>query len=93
LIVGTLRLRLHLPQARSLKDKRQVVTGLAAKLRNRFGVSVAEVAQQEAWKTAVIGVACVSSSEAVCRRLLAEVTRFAEGAGPFEVVEAGVEIR
>jgi len=92
LIVGALRLRLHLPEARSLKDKRQAVTGLEARLRSRFGVSVAELAEQEIWKTAVLGVACVSSSENVCRRLLDEVVRFAERAGAFEVVEAQVEM-
>lgn len=93
MIVGTCLLRLHLPEARSLKDKRQAVTSLMSRLRNRFGVSVAEVDDQDSWHRATLGVACVSASPAVCRRLLDDLVRYAEGAGAFEVAEAAVEIR
>lgn len=93
MIVGTCRLRLHLPEAGSLKDKRQVLRSLGDRLRKRYGVSVAEIDEQAAWQTAVLGVACVSASPAVCRRLLDDLVRWTEVAGPFEVVEAEIEVR
>ena len=93
MIVGTLLLRLHLPEARSLKDKRQVVSSLMSRLRNRYGVSVAELSDLDVWQSATLGVACVSSSESVCRRLLGDLERWVEGAGPFEVVETLTEMR
>jgi len=93
LIVGTCLLRLHLPETGSLKDKRQVLKSLCAKLRNRYGVSVAELGDQDVWRTATLGVACVSSSETVCRRLLDDLVRWVEESGPLEVVEAVVEMR
>lgn len=93
LVVGTLRLRLHLPEARSLKDKRQIVVSLSQRLRNRFGLSVAELDDLEAWQVATLGVACVSSSEAVCCRLLDDVSRWVETAGPFLVLESRREMR
>jgi hypothetical protein len=92
-IVGTLLLRLHLPEARSLKDKRQVVSSLMSRLRNRYGVSVAELSDLDVWQSATLGVACVSSSESVCRRLLGDLERWVEGAGPFEVVDTLTEMR
>ena len=61
MILGTLRVRLILRQARSIKDKRQVVLSIKDKLRNSFNVSVAEIEEQDAWQTAVLGIAMVSN--------------------------------
>ncbi|MEW6031505.1 MAG: DUF503 domain-containing protein [Bacillota bacterium] len=94
MIVGTLVLRLRLPGSRSLKDKRQVLRSLCDRMRNRYGVSVAEIADAERHQTATLGIACVSGTEGVCRRLLDDLVRWAEaGAGEFEVVEATIELR
>ena len=41
MIVGSLRVRLLVREARSLKDKRQVVQSVKDRLRDRFNVSVA----------------------------------------------------
>jgi len=92
-IVGTVRLRLHLPEVRSLKEKRQLVTSLMARMRNRFGVSVAEVDDLDAWQAATLGVACVSGSDAVCRHLLDDLVRWVEIAGPHVVLEATRDAR
>ena len=40
--VGLLTLELHIPDAQSLKDKRQVLRSLKDKLRREFNVAVAE---------------------------------------------------
>jgi uncharacterized protein YlxP (DUF503 family) len=41
--VGLLTLELHLPEAQSLKDKRQVLRSLKDRLRRHFNVAVAEL--------------------------------------------------
>jgi len=61
MIIGTLRVRLLLREARSLKDKRQVILSIKDKLRNSFNVSVAEVEEQDNRQVAVLGVAMVSN--------------------------------
>jgi uncharacterized protein len=61
MIVGTLRVRLLLRQARSLKDKRQVVKSIKDRLRNHFNVSVAEIEAQDNRQLAVLGLAMVSN--------------------------------
>ncbi len=93
MIVGTCRLRLHLPGSRSLKDKRQVVVSLCERLRRRFRVSAAEVGDLHLWDAATLAVAYVSAREDMCRQVLDELVRWIEGAGPYEVVEATVEMR
>ena len=43
MIVGSLRVRLLMRQARTLKDKRQVVQSVKDRLRQEYNVSVSEV--------------------------------------------------
>ena len=61
--VGLLTLELHLPDAQSLKDKRQVLRSLKDKLRREFNVAVAELDHQDVWQRSVIGVVTLSNEE------------------------------
>jgi hypothetical protein len=61
MIVGTVKIRLHLQDARSLKDKRRVLLSLKDRLRNGFNVSVAEIDHQDVIQSAVLAVAQVGN--------------------------------
>jgi len=61
--VGLLTLELHLPDAQSLKDKRQVLRSLKDKLRANFNVAVAELDFEDTWQRSVVGVVTVSNEE------------------------------
>lgn len=78
MIIGSCIVTLHIPAARSLKDKRQVVKSLLARVRNEFNVSIAEVDSQNARQMAVLGIACVSSSQQYAHGQLEAVVRFIE---------------
>ncbi len=71
--VGSLRVRLLIREARSLKDKRQVVQSIKDRLRERFNVSVAEVAELENRQTAVLGVAMVGNEAGHVRGALQQI--------------------
>ncbi|HKQ59345.1 MAG TPA: DUF503 domain-containing protein [Candidatus Eisenbacteria bacterium] len=60
MFVGIVRIELHIPAARSLKDKRSVIQGLKERIRQRVRASVAEVDHQDLWQRAALGVAVVS---------------------------------
>ena len=47
MVVGSLRVRMLVREARTLKDKRQVVRSIKDRLRNAFNVSVAEVDEED----------------------------------------------
>jgi len=64
MVVGTSIIELNLPGVQSLKQKRSVLKGLIARLHKTFNVSCGEVALHDAWQSAAIGVAVVSTSAA-----------------------------
>jgi len=76
--VGVLRISLHIPHARSLKEKRSVVRKFRDRIRARFEVSIAEVGAQDLLQRAVFGVSVVSADPKVCDSVLAQVARAAE---------------
>lgn len=61
--VGLLTLELHIPDAQSLKDKRQVLRSLKDRLRGQFNVAVAELEHQDTWQRSVVGVVTLSNEE------------------------------
>lgn len=70
--IGLLTLEIHLPDAQSLKDKRQVIRRLKDRLRGHFNVAVAELDHHDLWQRAVVGVVTLSNdSEHVARSLQA----------------------
>ncbi len=71
--VGLLTLELHIPDAQSLKDKRQVLRSLKDKLRREFNVAVAELEHHEAWQRSVIGIVTLSNEEKHVREMLQKV--------------------
>lgn len=53
----------HIPQARSLKQKRSAVKSLIGRLRARLNASVAEAGYLNEWQRAVIAVSLVSNNK------------------------------
>ncbi|MGP8160049.1 MAG: DUF503 domain-containing protein [Candidatus Dormibacteria bacterium] len=82
MVIGTLVLRLQVPESESLKSKRQVVRSLVARVRQTFNVAVAEVGDQDLWQAVELGVACVSSdarhADEVCQKVLNFVGNYGE---------------
>ena len=70
MVVGIVRVELHLPGAQSLKDKRQVVRSLKERIRERVHASVAEVEFQDLWQRAAIGIAVVGADGGHVREML-----------------------
>lgn len=84
--VLALRVELRLPEARSLKDKRQVVRSLLDRARHRFGVSVAEVDSADDPRAAVLGFAVVASSAHHAEEVMDSVERLVWSRPEVEVV-------
>jgi uncharacterized protein YlxP (DUF503 family) len=59
--IGLLTLDIHIADARSLKDKRQVLRSLKDRLRSHFNVAVAELDHQDVWQRSRVGVVSISN--------------------------------
>jgi uncharacterized protein len=86
--VLALQVDLHIADAHSLKDKRQVVKSLVETVRRRFGISAAEVGHQESWQRATLGFAVVASSARQAALVIDDVDRFVWAHPAVEVVSA-----
>jgi uncharacterized protein len=75
--IAFLTVELRIEGAHSLKDKRQVVRSMKAKLRQKFNVSVAEIEANDLWQRATIGVVSISDSRDYLESLMASVERHA----------------
>jgi uncharacterized protein YlxP (DUF503 family) len=86
-VIGSLVLTLHLPQSRSLKAKRQVVSSLIHRVRRQFNVAAAEVESLDSWQLAVIGITCVSNDRRHADEMLNKVANWvAEDGGGGEAL-------
>ncbi|MGC4043788.1 MAG: DUF503 domain-containing protein [Armatimonas sp.] len=69
--IGVLILYLSIEQADSLKDKRQVIKSLVAKLQEiASDISASEVDQLDIWRRATVGVVVVSNEEKFANTVL-----------------------
>jgi uncharacterized protein YlxP (DUF503 family) len=91
MIIGVCEITLHLSECHSLKDKRQIVKSVMARVRNQFEVAIAEVEDQDLWQIAKLGVSCVSNSKQHANELLVRVQRYIEETRP-DVVISNVEM-
>jgi uncharacterized protein YlxP (DUF503 family) len=71
--VGLLTLELHIPDAQSLKDKRQVLRSLKDKLRREFNVAVSELEHHDTWQRSVVGIVTLSNEEKHVKEVLQKV--------------------
>lgn len=85
-------IKLYLPWAHSLKDKRAVAKSLLARLHNTFNVSAAETEAQDITQTLVIGVAAIVAGAAKAHSLAARIERFIQSATQAEIVGLWQEI-
>ena len=71
--IGLLTAELHIEEANSLKDKRQVLKSLLAHLRSEFNISATEVGDHDLWRKATIGIALVATDVSFAHQVLDKV--------------------
>ena len=71
--VGALYVRLEIPAARSLKDKRQVVRSVLDRARSRWHLAAAEVDDNDLRQVASLGFASVANTASAARAPLETV--------------------
>jgi uncharacterized protein YlxP (DUF503 family) len=92
MIVGTLRVRLLVREARTLKEKRQVLRSIKDRLRNAFNVSVAEVEAHDNRQLIVLGLALVSTETHHVRTTFGQIVEALRSHPVAELLEHEIEV-
>jgi hypothetical protein len=85
-VVGVLLVEIHIPAARSLKEKRATIRPILDTARARYRVAISEVGFQDLHQRALLEVAAVASAEHVVTETLDAVERLAWSASGAEVI-------
>ncbi len=90
--VGVARLVLHIPEARSLKEKRSAIRSLVDRLRSRHRVLVLEVDGQELHQRATLAVCAISTDSVDLESRLQRVFQTVESSWSGHILGWEVEL-
>lgn len=90
--IGVLQLNLFIPQASSLKSKRQILKSIKDKIRQKFNVSVAEIGHLDKWQSLMLAVACVNSNKRLLNSILSQVVNLVDTQAALELIDYTIEI-
>lgn len=83
---------LWIPECRSLKEKRSVLTKILKRTQNAFNVSIAEVGDNDSWKKAKIGFCVVGNDRRYINAKLDHLLNYIEEMGIAQVIGSNLEI-
>lgn len=84
-----MNIKLRASWVHSLKEKRMVVKSIVHKLKNKFNISVSEVAEQDIHQTIVIGIAGIGGTATQVDSTMENIINFIEDNTDAEII--GIE--
>lgn len=91
MVIGLLRVRLHLPFTHSLKEKRSVLKRVIHRLRTNYNCAVAETAFQDHWQTAELAMVTVYAEKVMVENLLKRLEKELGKSEDFELAMQEIE--
>lgn len=91
-MVGLCTVELHIPDVQSLKGKRQVLSSLTTRIRNRFNVSIAEIDEHDLWQKSILGIACVANEAGRVNQILDQVLNLIRANPSLELLRSQIEV-
>ncbi|MCA9734104.1 MAG: DUF503 domain-containing protein [Deferribacteres bacterium] len=92
MLVAICQVELSLFESNSLKDKRSIVLSLKERIRQRFNVSIAEIAELNNLKVAQFGLAIVSNEKRYLEKIYANILNLIEDDGRVEIINQIFEL-
>ena len=92
MVVGMMKITLHVHDNRSLKGKRKIVRSIVDKVKHKFNVSIAEVGSNDKWQRIELGVSAVGNDRRHIDSSLNNILAYMEGLYLAEIVDSSVEI-
>jgi uncharacterized protein YlxP (DUF503 family) len=76
--IGVAHVTIYLDDSFSLKDKRQVIRSITARVRNQFNAGIAEIEDLNDMRVATLGIVCISNQASHATEMLATIVQFIE---------------
>ncbi len=76
--IGVCKVKLYLPESRSLKDKRRVIKSIITRLRNKFNIAVAEIEAQDMHQSAILASVTVANEQKFVSQIISKSVRYIE---------------
>lgn len=92
MFVAVARIALAIPEAHSLKGKRQIVNKIVERVRAHFNVSIAEVGDNDVWQRATLGIAVVGNQQTFVQSAIDKILAFIETLYLAPIVSRAVEV-
>jgi uncharacterized protein YlxP (DUF503 family) len=90
--IGILNIILYIYDSHSLKERRMVLNGLKAKVRNHFNISVTETDDAYKWQKASLSIVNVGHNRQEVNSLLSKIVNFIEHSKDINIIDYTIEI-
>ena len=86
MFIGYLKTVIHIPHSSSLKDKRQVVSKIKQKARNKFNIAVSEKPSDK-WQVSELSFVCINYSKKCVEETMHKIESFMQLFNDIYIVE------
>lgn len=76
--IGVCKVKLYLPESRSLKDKRRVIKSMITRLRNKFNIAISEIEAQDMHQSAILAAVTVANEQKFVSQIISKSVRHIE---------------
>ncbi len=91
MVMGLMRVRLHIPFSHSLKDKRSVLKRLIHALRTKHNCAVGEIEDQDLWQSSVLAIVTVYAAREQVESLFVSLQKELARGEEYELLATDVE--
>lgn len=91
MVIGLLRVRIHIHDADSLKDKRSVLKRLIHRLRVNHNCAVSEIEDHDVWRSAVLGLVTVYHEKRLVDSLFRHLVGVLEEGDGYDLIDEQIE--
>jgi uncharacterized protein YlxP (DUF503 family) len=92
MVIGILKLDLHIPASNSLKHKRMILNSFKGRLKSHFNISVSEIDNHDKWQRATIAICQVGLHKDYIHKTMEKLLRFVENFNGTDLLNHEVEI-
>lgn len=89
--LGVLSFEIFIPASESLKAKRHIIKSLKDRVRHRFNVSIAEIADHDKWQRSGFGVSMINNDKNLIQSVFQEILNLVNQQDEVQLISQAIE--